>query len=409
MIVMSDGARPPRLNPRIAPLAALVVGHAISDACINFIPPLWPEFQHRLGLSATDIGVLTGLVSITTNFGQPLFGYLGDRFRVPHMVALGPVVVGLFVGLTAQANHALLLGVFYVIAGIGTALFHPQGATLAARVSGARKGLGMAVFSAGGAVGYGAGAMIGVLLFERFGWPGLFGATILGGFTGAMLLAAHPGARYPDPATEPMRMRTHVLPHLRQVTLLFIIVALRAMVIIVFTNFVALAVREWGGGVRVGAWLISTMIISGGIGNFAGGWASDHVGRRKVTVASLLLCAPAFHLSLVLGLPAGYVLLPLAGFLAQASVSVNIVQGQELMPGAPGVASSLTMGAAWGVGGLLLPLAGAAADAFGVIPMLEAVAWIPALAGLLGLWVPEGLGGHPGNLARQPFQEGLPS
>jgi len=387
---MSDATAPRRISPRIAPLAALVVGHATADACINFIPPLWPEFQVKLDLSATDIGVLIGLVSIATNFGQPLFGYLGDRFRVPHMVALGPIIVGLFVGLAALPEHVLAFGALYVLAGVGTALFHPQGATLAGRVSGARRGLGMAAFSAGGAVGYGLGALVGVLLYERFGWPGLFGATVLGGLTGAMVFAVNPGARYPDTATEPMRLHTHVLPHLSRVTVLFILVAIRAMVIIVFTNFVALAVREWGGSVRAGAWLISTMIITGGVGNFVGGWASDHVGRRNITVLSLLACAPAFYLFLRLGLPAGYILLPIAGFLAQASVSVNIVQGQELMPGAQGVASSLTMGAAWGVGGLFLPLAGAAADAFGTVAMLLVVAWVPVIAGVLGFWVPEG-------------------
>lgn len=386
---MSDDSPKPRIHPRIAPLVALVVGHAISDMCVNFIPPLWPEFQAKIGLTGTHIGILAGLGSITMNFGQPVFGYLADRFRIPHMVALGPLVVGLFIGLMALPQHVAVLGAFYMLAGVGTALFHPQGATLAARVAGSRKGLGMAVFSAGGAIGFGAGAIVGTLLFERFGWPGLFGATVLGALTAAMLFGIDPGGRYPDTATEPMRFRTHVLPHMRKVAVLFTLVALRAMVIIVFTNFVALGVREWGASTRTGAWLISAMIVAGGFGNFLGGWASDHVGRRNVTVVSLVLCAPAFWGFLHWGLPVGYALLPLAGLLAQAGVSVNIVQGQELMPGAQGTASSLTMGAAWGVGGLFMPLAGWAADAWGTLTMLAVVAWVPVLAGALGLWVPE--------------------
>ncbi|MGC9320386.1 MAG: MFS transporter [Armatimonadota bacterium] len=386
---MSETPATGRVNPRIAALAALVLGHAVADGCINFIPPLWSELQVRLDLSATDIGVLTGLVSITTNFGQPLFGYLGDRFRVPHMVAVGPALVGLFVGLCSLPEHILLFGLLYIIAGIGTALFHPQGATLAGQVSRRRKGLGMALFSAGGALGYGGGALLGVLLYERFSWPGLFGATVLGGVTGAIVWAMHPGGRYSATSLEPMRLRRHVLPHLRRVSVLFALVSLRAMVIIVFINFVALLVKQWGGSVRAGAYLLSGMIIAGGVGNFAGGWASDHLGRRNVTVVSLLASAPLLWLFLRMGLPAGYALLPLANLLAQAAVSVNIVQGQELMPGAQGVASSLTMGAAWGVGGLMMPLAGAAADTVGLIPTLMVIAWLPAVAGILGLWVPE--------------------
>ena len=386
---MSETDTPRRINPRIVPLAALVAGHAIADGCVNFIPPLWPEFQARLDLTATQIGILTGLFSLTTNFGQPLFGYLADRFRISHMVALGPAIVGLFIGMMALPEHVVMLGVVYMLAGVGTAIFHPQGATLAARVAGSRRGLGMAAFSGGGEIGYGAGALIGVLLFERFGWSGLFGATVLGGLAGGAMFAVNPGARFPDTSTEKMSIRAHVLPHLRKVAVLFVLVSLRATSIVVFTNFIALAVRDWGESVMAGAWLISTMIVAGGIGNFVGGWASDHVGRRKVTVISLLLCAPAFWAFLYFGLPAGYLLLPIAGLLSQSSVSVNIVQGQELMPGAQGVASSLTMGAAWGMGGLLLPIAGAAADAFGVRRMLMVVAWLPAVAGILGLYVPE--------------------
>lgn len=386
---MADDSPGRRLHPRVAPLVALIIGHAVSDGCINFIPPLWPEFQAKIGLTNTQIGILTGLVSITTNFGQPLFGYLADRFRIPHMVALGPLIVGLFIGLMALPEHVVTLGAVYMIAGVGTALFHPQGATLAGRVAGSRKGLGLASFSAGGSIGYGAGALVGVLLFEQFGWPGLFGATIAGGLTAALLFGVHPGGRYPDTVTEPMRMRTHVLPHVRKVGLLFVVVALRAMVITVFINFIALAVQQWGGSTRVGAWLISTMVIAGGIGDFIGGGLSDHIGRRRVTVVSLLMAAPAFWAFLHFGLPAAYVLLPLAGLMTQAAVSVNIVQGQELMPGAQGVASSLTMGAAWGVGGLFLPLAGIAADLWGVPEMLAMVAWVPALAGLLAIRVPE--------------------
>ncbi len=386
---MSQPDASSRINPRLLPLAALVVGHAVTDACINFIPPLWPEFEAKLGLTATHIGILTGLVSITTNFGQPLFGYLGDRFRIQHMVAVGPLIVGLFIGLMGIPESAVTFGVLYVIAGIGTALFHPQGATLAGRVSGARRGLGMASFSAGGAIGYGAGTIVGVLLYERFGWPGLFGATIMGGLTGALLWSVHPERRYPDTSTEPMRLRRDVLPHLNRVGVLFSVVSLRAAVIIVFNTYISLlVVGEWGESPRIGAYLLSAMIVAGGVGNFVGGWVSDHIGRRFVTVASLLACAPLFWLFLRLGLPAGYWLLPAAGFLAQAAVSVNIVQGQEMIPGAQGVASSLTMGAAWGVGGLTMPLAGAAADAFGLPLTLGIMAWVPVIAGILAIWVP---------------------
>ncbi len=379
----------PARGLQAAPLAALVVGHAVSDGCINFIPPLWPTFQERLGLTATDIGWLAALVSVTTNFGQPLFGYLGDRYKVPHMVAAGPALVGLFVGLMGFAEHLWLFGAFYMVAGVGTALFHPQGATLGARVSGERKGLGMAIFSGGGALGYAGGALLAVALYERFKMPGLLGASVIGVATGLLLVSINVDRRFTDHSAEPLRLRRDVLPHLSKVTVLFAVVTLRALVIIAFNNFLALLVKEWGGTLKTGGLVLFLLIFFGGVGNILGGSASDHLGRRNVTVISLIASAPLFCAFMHFGLPAGYVLVALAGLLAQASVSVNIVQGQELIPAGPGVASSLTMGAAWGVAGLVIPVVGWAADTYGLAPVMMVVGWVPLLAGLLALAIPD--------------------
>jgi FSR family fosmidomycin resistance protein-like MFS transporter len=374
---------------KIAPLAALVLGHAVSDACINFVPPMWPVFQERYGLSTAGVGLLTAFVSLTTNFGQPLFGYLADRFKVQHMVAIGPALAGLFVGLMGLAPNVAVLGVFYVVAGAGTALFHPQGATFAGAVSGQRRGAGMAVFSAGGALGYASGALISVALFEWLGLHGMLGALVLGAGTGLLLSMVNPGRRLIDRAAAPLRLRRDVLPYLSKVGLLFTVVTLRSAVVIVFISFLSLLVKEWGHSVAVGGFAIFLMVFVGGIGNFLGGVLSDYLGRRNLTVITLILSAPLFYAFMRLGVPAGYPALALGNFLCQASVSVNIVQGQELLPAGPGVASSLTMGAAWGVAGLVAPVVGWAAEIWGLASVMMLVAWVPILPGLLALWVPD--------------------
>ncbi|MCD6359234.1 MAG: MFS transporter [Armatimonadetes bacterium] len=370
-------------------LAALVLGHAISDACINFIPGMWPIFQERLGLSAAQIGALSGWVSLTTNFGQPLFGYLADRWRVRRMEAVGPILVGLFIGFMGRTDVVLLFGVFYVIAGLGTAMFHPEAATLVGKVAGERRGLAMAVFSGGGALGYSFGPPIAVFLFERFDMHGLAGATVMGLITGLMLMRVNVGRRFENEHHEPLRLRRDVFPHLHRVGALFLVVVLRSIVIVAFNTFLAILVRDWGEELDVGARVLFLMIFFGGIGNVVGGFISDHLGRRNVTIISLLLSAPFFWAFVHYGLPWGYLLLPIGGFLSQMSVSVNIVQGQELLPSGPGVASSLTMGAAWGVAGLTMPVVGWLVDTRGTELTLM---WIGALliaAAVLAIFVPD--------------------
>jgi FSR family fosmidomycin resistance protein-like MFS transporter len=50
----------------------------------------------------------------------------------------------------------------------------------------------------------------------------------------------------------------------------------------------------------------------------------------------------------------------------QASLPVNVVLGQELSPRHAGIISSLMMGAAWGLGALLIYPMGALADRIGL-------------------------------------------
>ena len=63
---------------------------------------------------------------------------------------------------------------------------------------------------------------------------------------------------------------------------------------------------------------------------------------------------------------------PVVGLL-QASLPVNVVLGQELSPRHSGIISSLLMGAAWGLGALLLYPIGALADHAGLEAALAAL------------------------------------
>src|SRR5262249_14144789 len=104
----------------------------------------------------------------------------------------------------------------------------------------------------------------------------------------------------------------------------------------------------------------------GSLGGFLGGWLADRFGGRRVVVVSFVASAPFYALFFLLPqairLPAlfvGYLLL-------QASLPVNVVLGQELSPRHSGIISSLLMGAAWGLGALILYPVGMLADHAGL-------------------------------------------
>jgi len=56
---------------------------------------------------------------------------------------------------------------------------------------------------------------------------------------------------------------------------------------------------------------------------------------------------------------------------------------QKLAPGGKSMASSLMMGLAWGIGGVLIPIAGKLCDIFGIKPVLSIIALVPFIT----LWL----------------------
>ena len=68
-----------------------------------------------------------------------------------------------------------------------------------------------------------------------------------------------------------------------------------------------------------------------------------------------------------------------------ASSSVTVVFAQELLPQHVGLASGLTLGLAFGAGGLGVGMSGAMADLLGLRTSVWTLAFVPGLGGLLAL------------------------
>jgi nitrate/nitrite transporter NarK len=102
------------------------------------------------------------------------------------------------------------------------------------------------------------------------------------------------------------------------------------------------------------------------MGGFLGGWLSDRIAGRRVILASFIGGAPLFFAFLFLPEAVGLPCLILGAFVLQSSLPVNVVLGQELSPEHSSTISSLLMGAAWGVGALIIGPIGALADQRGI-------------------------------------------
>lgn len=367
----------PFLTPRLALLAS---AHFATDAYSSFFSPLLPLLVAKLHLSLTLVGTLVALASVSSSFGQPLFGYISDRLHRPYFVAFGPLLAALFISSIGRAPSFGVLVALLMLGGLGVAAFHPQAAVLAGESS-TRRAMAMSLFVSGGTLGFALGPLFAVTVVGRVGLERTWLAAIPGVLMAVVLLlwflrvpahVRHPGAK---PSLSELK------PHARPLTLLYFCVVCRSAVSYGFMTFLPIYLHRLGFSLAAGGSVLTAYLTAGALGGFAGGWLAERWGGRRVVIASFIGAMPLFGGFLFLPGTSGLVSLVFGGLVLQASLPVNVVLGQELSPRHSSTISSLLMGAAWGFGALLIGPVGAIADAHGLDWGLRSLALV-LVAGL---------------------------
>ena len=350
------------LSPR---LLVVSLGHFTIDAYSSFFSPLLPLLVPKLHLSLTRVGALVALAALSSSLAQPLFGVLSDRLARPWFVAFGPVIAALFLsGVGAAPSYAALVALL-VVGGAGVAAFHPQGAVVARETS-QRPAIAMSFFVTLGTLGYSLGPLFAVGVVGLAGLERSWFAALPGLVMSALFLfwfsRVAPRARtgHERPALAELR------PHLGPLALLYIAVVCRSAVSFGFMTFLPLHLHARGFPVAAGGAITTAYLALGAVGGFLGGWLAERWGGRRVVRASFVGAAPLYVGFLLLPDVPGIACLVAGSFVLQSSLPVNVVMGQELSPRHASTISSLLMGAAWGVGALLVGPVGALADHAGL-------------------------------------------
>lgn len=358
------------------------------------MPPLWFTVQSVFGLADSSIGAISLLLSLTTNFGQPVFGYIVDRWRLRNMIPFAVGLATVFICTVGFITGQLWLFVlFLMIGGMGIALFHPRGGSLAAEASGARRAFGMSIFGAGGAVGYAAASLAAPLLHS----VGLrVGLGPLQGFVFALPLGL--GATFLLWRFNPQReaveqphfsLREHLLPHLGALAPLLVVMILRSATVTSYATFIQILQGRLGHSVLFQGAVLFSFVAGAALGGMVGGHLSDLYGRRCVTIISLLLSPPLLYFALHVPAALVLVLLFLAGFTLRGAESVNIAQTQDLLPHGMSTASAISMGFTWGVAGLVPPLVGVLSDRTHSLAFaLAATTVLPVIAAVVAIALP---------------------
>ena len=370
--------------------------HCLVDLVAGSLNPLWPRLDSHYHLLPWQNAGLFFLWQMTTSVSQFFFGLYGDRVNSRWLLWAGPLAAVICLGSIGLTTSPILLALLLIISGLGIAAFHPEAAALAGSCAPESRSRAMSVFIMGGFIGQAIGPVYSGNLVDWLGMPGLAWG-IIGGLVALALIGplgrramsdttrdAGGGSATPARLSELFRGRAWSLMLVLVIGSLRIIAAAGVPILLGYL----LEAREASAG-EIGFVQSAFML---GIG--LGGLACATLLQRQHERAILWLCPLLVTPVLVVTPWTSDLLLTvfacLSGVLLGISLPILISFGQELMPGSQRIASSITMGVCWGVGGGVVSLILGICQYGGRFePAFAAFAVATALSSVLCIWLPQ--------------------
>lgn len=341
--------------------------HLMTDTALGSLAALLPLFMSSYGLNYEKAAAIIFANTALASVAQPFFGYLADK-RPNHLfIPLGMTLAGCSIAALGFVHSYAAILFCSMLAGIGSAIFHPEAARWVNRISGAKKGRAMGYFAVGGNGGFAVGPILASLAYII----GPYALTIFALLTISMsiiyfmTISHHHSAK-----VKVIKQRQPVIERndWRSFSQLFVIIAARSINFSVLNTFIPIYwITHLHQSTASGNFALSLFFFLGTVVTLLGGILSDKIGFVRIIRYCYLILVPAmilftnseyYWLSMLL-------LIPLSvGLFAQYSPIV--VLGQQYLAKSVGFASGITLGLGITFGGMVSPLVGKAADIYGL-------------------------------------------
>ena len=364
-----------------AEIFLLSFSHFIHDVYSSFLAPLLPLLIEKLSMSLAQAGLLSAVMQLPALM-NPFIGMLADRVSLRYFVIFAPMMTAIPMSLIGLAPSYGVIIVLLVAAGISVAMFHVPAPVMIARMSGSKKGKGMSFFMTGGELARMVGPLTAVASVSLLGLEGLWPVMIVGIVASGLLflrfrrvdLSFHNRKKKTSLRTTFKQMRHILLP-------LTIIMLARSFMHGSLTAFLPTFIQSESGNIWLGGAALSLFEAAGVAGVLIAGTLSDHLGRRRMLLISLV-GAP---LSVVLfSLSGGWIrmlALLCCGFTLLSTTPVMLALIQEQAADSPAAANGMFMMISFIARSSVVVLAGLLADRAG----LQTAYIVGALAGLIGI------------------------
>lgn len=378
-------------------LFAISAGHLVNDSLQAVVVAMFPILERSLQLSYAQIGWIAFVVNMTSSVMQPVFGLYADAKPTPFLLPFGMFLslIGL-IGFAFAPNFLIvLISVFFI--GLGSAVFHPEGARVAYMAAGNKRGLAQSIYQVGGNFGQSLAPLFTAFIFVPLGQRGAVwfalvaavGITILTfvsqWYSKQMTYFSITKSRKAKKHSQSKKIHPKIKVAL--VLLVFIVFA-RSWYSAGIANFYQFyLIGDYGLSVKQAQLYVFIFMIAGVLGTFLGGPLADRFGRRNIIFFSLVGAAP---LSLALPYLPLWSIIPIffcIGFIVTSSFSVTVVYAQELVPNKVGLVSGLIVGLAFGMGAIGSVLFGILADLFSMKFVMILCSFLP-MVGIFTLLMP---------------------
>src|SRR3990170_5886779 len=365
---------------------------ALSHLMVDVFNSSRPILLTYLGLTETQIALISTIYIWASALTQPFFGWISDRVGPRWLAAGGLLWMTIFFSGAVYIPGAGGL-LCLIIAALGSSSFHPVGtvqATLQGRNHMAgRETTAASLFFMAGQMGHFVGPVITGLILARLGLPGLVILPIVSipiGFALAYQLRAnHPHPR-PMNGDDEIRLQASV----GFIVLLAIVATLQSWSQANMINFVPKYIKDLGLSAVTYGNIAGLFMGGSALGNVIGGHFGDRYAKRKVAATALLCAAlPIYIMSQIGWSPWLYVLIPLAGACTGSVHSIMVVLAQRIISGGMALASGLILGFIFSAGALGMLLTGPLAENYGFPTVLVMTTGLVLLASPLALLLKE--------------------
>ncbi len=145
--------------------------HAVEHILSASLPPLYVMIKNNLGLSYTEVGLLSTVRQTVSGLVQAPAGITVDRMGARKPLAIGFVIVSLSLLLSGWSPTFSILLLVQGLSGLGSSAFHPATYAIVSRIAGEGKvGKKMGIHTFGGFLGTTVSFALVAYLGSRFGW-----------------------------------------------------------------------------------------------------------------------------------------------------------------------------------------------------------------------------------------------